>query len=316
MRLAYSRFGEGNESNVVILHGLLGSKRNWFGIGKSLADLGFHVWLIDLRNHGESEWSDKHTYFDLAEDVKKLLEEQGIVNSFLIGHSMGGKAAMVLDKLYQGFISKLVIVDIAPVTYAPNFENYLKTLSSLDLGRFNTRSEIDTKLSEYFEEVSFRSFLMQNLKMDEKKRFYWRVNLRSLIRNAIAISEFPVINGVSNTEALFIYGELSEYGVIEYKDTICLFGFGISIPIVDLPSITSTTLTLLTARDLARSFAIFETWLAFVPGARLISNLVITGPGNEPSTLPSIPNSRSLATRLSDRSSKYSLVTVDDSSTF
>ena len=131
MRLAYSRFGEGNESNVVILHGLLGSKRNWFGIGKSLADLGFHVWLIDLRNHGESEWSDKHTYFDLAEDVKKLLEEQGIVNSVLIGHSMGGKAAMVLDKLYQGFISKLVIVDIAPVTYAPNFENYLKTLNKI-----------------------------------------------------------------------------------------------------------------------------------------------------------------------------------------
>ena len=220
MRLAYSCFGEGNASNVVILHGLLGSKRNWFGIGKSLADLGFHVWLIDLRNHGESEWSDKHTYFDLAEDVKKLLEEKGIVNSSLIGHSMGGKTAMVLDKLHQGVISKLVIVDIAPVTYTPNFENYLKVLSFLDLGSFNTRSEIDTKLSEYFEEVSFRSFLMQNLKMDEKKRFYWRVNLTSLIRNAIAISEFPVINGVSNTEALFLYGELSEYGVTEHKDTI------------------------------------------------------------------------------------------------
>ena len=106
MRLAYSHFGEGNESNVVILHGLLGSKRNWFGIGKSLADLGFHVWLIDLRNHGESEWSDKHTYFDLAEDVKKLLEEQGIVNSFVIGHSMGGKTAMVLQTL-SGFFVKV-----------------------------------------------------------------------------------------------------------------------------------------------------------------------------------------------------------------
>ena len=89
-----------------------------------------------------------------------------------------------------------------------------------DLGMFNTRSEIDTKLSEYFEEISFRSFLMQNLKMDEKKSFYWRVNLTSLIRNAVAISEFPVITCVSNTEALFLYGELSEYGVTEHKDTI------------------------------------------------------------------------------------------------
>ena len=220
MRLAYSRFGESNARDVVILHGLLGSKRNWFGIGKSLADLGFNVWLIDLRNHGDSEWSDKHTYFDLAEDIKEFIEEQGIINCCLIGHSMGGKTAMVIDKTYQGFISKLVVIDIAPVSYPPNFESYLKVLSSLDLGRFNTRSEIDTKLSEYFEEVSFRSFLMQNLKMDEKKSFYWRVNLTSLIRNSVAISEFPVKNGFSNTEALFLYGELSEYGVMEHKDTI------------------------------------------------------------------------------------------------
>ena len=162
----------------------------------------------------------KHTYLDLAEDVKKLLEEHGIIRSFMIGHSMGGKTAMVLDKLYQGFISKLVVVDIAPVNYQPNFENYLKILSSLDLGRFNMRSEIDTKLSEYFKEVSFRCFLMQNLKLDGKKNFYWRVNLESLIANAVAISDFPVINGVSNTEALFLYGDLSEYGVTDHKETI------------------------------------------------------------------------------------------------
>ena len=85
---------------------------------------------------------------------------------------------------------------------------------------------------------------------------------------------------------------------------------------VDLPSITSTTLTLLTARDLARSFAIFETWLAFVPGARLISNLVITGPGKLFSTLPSIPNSRSLIVRFSDKSFRYSSVTSVDISSF
>ena len=80
MQLAFNRFGEHNPSNIVILHGLLGSKRNWFGIGKSLSDLGFNVWLVDLRNHGESEWSDKHTYFDLAEDVKNLLEELSLIH--------------------------------------------------------------------------------------------------------------------------------------------------------------------------------------------------------------------------------------------
>ena len=220
MRLAFSRFGEGNVSNVVILHGLLGSKRNWFGVGKALSDLGFAVWLLDLRNHGDSDWNDKHTYFDLAEDVKKFFEEHGIIGSFLIGHSMGGKVAMVLDKLHRGLLSKLVVVDIAPVAYAANFENHLKVLLSLDLGGFKSRSEVDSKLSEYFKEISFRSFVMQNLKLDDNKNFYWRINLTSLVMNAGAISEFPVIEGVSNTDALFLYGDLSEYRVEKYRDII------------------------------------------------------------------------------------------------
>ena len=220
MRLAFSRFGEGNASNVVILHGLLGSKRNWFGIGKALSDLGFNVWLLDLRNHGDSEWNDRHTYFDLAEDVKKFFEEHGIIRCVLIGHSMGGKVAMVLDKLHQGLLSKLIVVDIAPVAYAANFENHLRILLSLDLGIFKSRSEVANKLSEHFNEISFRSFLMQNLKLDDNKRFYWRINLTSLIMNAVAISEFPVISGASNTDTLFLYGDLSEYRVDSYREII------------------------------------------------------------------------------------------------
>ena len=220
MRLAFSRFGEGNARNVVILHGLLGSKRNWFGVGKTLSDLGFDVWLLDLRNHGDSEWSDKHSYFDLAEDVKEFFEEHEIISTSLIGHSMGGKVAMVLDKLHRGLLSKLVVVDIAPVAYAANFESHLKVLLSLDLGSFKSRSEVDSKLSEYFKEFSFRSFLMQNLKQDDNKIFYWRTNLKSLIMNAVAISDFPLIEGVSNTDALFLYGDLSEYRVEDYRDMI------------------------------------------------------------------------------------------------
>ena len=133
---------------------------------------------------------------------------------------MGGKAAMVLDKLHQGFLSKLVVVDIAPVAYPANFENHLKVLLSVDLGSLKSRSEVDSKLSEYFKDISFRFFLMQNLKLDDNKSFYWRINLTSLIMNAVAISEFPVINGVSNTDALFLYGDLSEYRVEKYRDII------------------------------------------------------------------------------------------------
>ena len=77
------------------------------------------------------------------------------------------------------------------------------------------------KLSEFFEQVSFRSFLMQNLKLDGKKNFYWRVNLKALIANAVDISEFPVINVVIKyTDTLFLYGDLSEYGVTDHKEII------------------------------------------------------------------------------------------------
>jgi esterase len=119
---------------------------------------------------------------------------------------MGGKAAMVLDKLHQGLVSKLVLVDIAPVTYSRNFENYLKVLLSIDLGIFKSRPEIDSMLSKFFKEISFRSFLI--------------VNLKSLIKNAVDISEFPAIKSVSYTDTLFLYGESSEYRVADHIDII------------------------------------------------------------------------------------------------
>ena len=171
MRLAFSRFGEHNASNIVILHGLLGSKKE---IGLVLENLfqilGSDVWLVDLRNHGDSEWNDKHTYFDLAEDVKNFLEEHGIVKGSCSDRAFNGRKVWYgFRQTLSRFLSKLVVVDIAPVTYPPNFENYLKVLLSLDLGSFKSRSEVDSKLSKYLKEISFRSFLMQNLKLDDKK---------------------------------------------------------------------------------------------------------------------------------------------------
>ena len=86
MRLDYCRFGDGNSNNVIILHGLLGSKRNWFAFSRELASYGFNVWLFDQRNHGRSEWSDRHTYFDLSEDIRTFISEHNLKKIFVIGH--------------------------------------------------------------------------------------------------------------------------------------------------------------------------------------------------------------------------------------
>ena len=146
MRLAYEIFGEKNQKEILILHGLFGSKRNWFSISKAIATFGYKVWVLDLRNHGDSEWSKNHTYFDLALDVDNFFRKNNIMDACLLGHSMGGKAAMLFDLLYPNLLSKLIIVDIAPVKYFSDFEYYLKVLKSIDLHLFNKRSEVEDKI--------------------------------------------------------------------------------------------------------------------------------------------------------------------------
>lgn len=217
MSLSYETFGKENQKEILILHGLFGSKRNWFSIAKSIANFGYKVWALDLRNHGDSEWSKNHTYFDLALDVDNFLTEHNIKDACLIGHSMGGKAAMLFDLLYPNLLSKLVIVDIAPVKYFSAFGHYLKVLKSIDLHSFNKRSEVNDKVSSEIEDSNIRSFLLQNIRVDEKGSLNWKINIQSLIENSIDISDFPEVKAISKTNTLFMFGAESEYSVKSHK---------------------------------------------------------------------------------------------------
>ncbi len=220
MRLAYEIFGVKNKKEILILHGLFGSKRNWFSIAKAIANFGYKVWVLDLRNHGDSEWSKNHTYFDLALDVDNFLRENNISDACLIGHSMGGKAAMLFDLLYPNLLSKLIIVDIAPVKYFSAFEYYLKVLKSIDLHTFNKRSEVNNNISSEIDDSKIRSFLLQNITVDEKGALNWKINIQSLIENSRDISDFPEIKVTSKTNALFLFGTESEYMVKSHKGCI------------------------------------------------------------------------------------------------
>ena len=220
MKLAYETFGEKNQKEILILHGLFGSKRNWFSIAKAIANFGYKVWVLDLRNHGDSEWSKNHTYFDLALDVDNFLRENNIKDACLIGHSMGGKAAMLFDLLYPNLLTKLIIVDIAPVKYFSAFEHYLKVLNSIDLLSFNKRSEVNEKISSEIEDSKIRSFLLQNIKVNEKGFLNWKINIQSLIENSRDISDFPEIKVTSKTNTMFLFGGESEYSVKSQKGCI------------------------------------------------------------------------------------------------
>lgn len=167
--------GEGNPP-LIILHGLLGSSRNWMTAGRDLAQR-YSVWALDARNHGDSPWAGEQTYADMAEDVKAWLDRHELRSTVLCGHSMGGKTAMVIACRYPQLVERLVIVDIAPKAYADRWATEFAAMRGLDLGKISSRAEADRLLGEHITDWAFRQFLLTNLARGEDGSFRWIPNL-------------------------------------------------------------------------------------------------------------------------------------------
>jgi len=228
MQLYHRLLGENNTKPLIILHGLYGSSDNWLNIGKHLSE-SYKVYLIDLRNHGNSPHSEKHNYYLLRDDLFEFMEEKGISKASILGHSMGGKTAIYFAIEYPEKVEKLIVVDIAPGPYKSlanpssntlNHLNILNALYNLDTENLKTLRDADQELSETIPYKQVRQFLLKNLKRDENGKFYWLLNINTL-RN-----ELPsIVDGIdSNIYAedtkeqkkkqypvLFIRGGNSEY---------------------------------------------------------------------------------------------------------
>lgn len=178
--LHYERHGNGPP--LLILHGLFGSSRNWQGIATRLAN-AFQVHAIDLRNHGQSAQHPEMNYRAMADDLEQLRTRLGLGTVHVIGHSMGGKAAMQWALQHPGSIGRLVVVDIAPVSYQRSYADMIDALLSLPLQRLQRRADAEVLLNETIPERPLRLFLLQNLRFEEAGA-HWRVNL-PFIRAAI-----------------------------------------------------------------------------------------------------------------------------------
>ncbi len=187
LALAYERYGAGKP--VLILHGLFGSGRNWQAIAKRLAS-EHCVYTLDLRNHGASPWADSMSYREMAEDVRALVEQQRLATVTLIGHSMGGKVAMVLALQYPSLVQRFVAVDIAPVTYEHSFLPYVQALQDLNLTGLEGRDDADAALGQRIPESDVRMLLLQNL-VFRNQHFDWRINLAALAKNSGELTAFP-----------------------------------------------------------------------------------------------------------------------------
>ena len=191
---------------MLIAHGLFGSARNWNVIATRLSDTR-RVVAVDMRNHGESFWSDDHSYEALAGDLAEVIGEIG-GPADVLGHSMGGKAAMMLALTSPESVRKLVVADIAPVTYGHTQMQFIQAMKAVDLSKASRRSDVREQLAAQGVEPALQSFFTQSLDLAGKR---WQMNLDALAAGMGPLIGFPDIEASFEGPVLFLSGALSDY---------------------------------------------------------------------------------------------------------
>ncbi len=193
---------------LVIAHGLFGSARNWGAVAKRLAR-GREVIAVDLRNHGESPHDPDASYPALAADLAELIDAEG-GRADLLGHSMGGKAAMALALIAPSRVARLVVADIAPVAYGHSQIGYVRAMQGVALGGVARRSDADAALAATVPDPALRAFLLQSLAIGPDGA-RWRLDLATLADQMPEIMDFPAIDGRFEGPTLFLTGGASDY---------------------------------------------------------------------------------------------------------
>lgn len=206
--LHYSQLGQGEP--LVILHGLFGSGKNWQSLARQFAEK-YRVYLVDLRNHGDSFHDPQMNYEVMAEDISRLISHLGIGQCSMLGHSMGGKVAMLYALRNPDRVSKLIVADIAPVTYEHSHSQLIEPILAVDLGRLTGRAEADKTLAGEISEPMLRGFLLQNL-VRQGGGWRWKVNWCAIQQQMHSLVDFPIESGDrSGVSTLFIRGQNSDY---------------------------------------------------------------------------------------------------------
>lgn len=201
---------------VLIAHGLFGSARNWGVIAKRLSDLR-RVVTVDMRNHGQSPWDDSNTYSDMAADLAEVVEAQGAPMD-VVGHSMGGKAAMMLAVTRPDLLRRLIVADIAPVAYGHSQSHLIEAMRKIDLAEVTTRGDADRQLEPHVPEAGVRAFLLQSLDVKAKA---WRLNHDVLERFMDDIVGWPDgVTGQFEGPTLFLSGASSDYVLPDHRPLI------------------------------------------------------------------------------------------------
>jgi len=210
----------GEKPPLLLLHGLLGSSRNWQTVGRELAEKSSSggeraaVFALDARNHGQSPHTDSMDHTSMAEDVRTWLDTQGIaVPVDLLGHSMGGRTAMAFACRYPERVRRIIVVDTAPRAYEwqggrPEFA----AMNALDLQTIGSRADAERLMEPLVPDWGMRKFLTTNLERDEAGQWQWSINLAGITAALPALEASPLAEGERfEGEAHFIVCGRSPY---------------------------------------------------------------------------------------------------------
>lgn len=215
VKLASKRYPAGPNRKfsapILVLHGLFGSSKNWVAVCDYLSEFS-EVFSLDLRNHGDSPHSPEHNLRKMSEDVLEFVNDQGLSEIILLGHSMGGLVAMTFALENPERVKHLIVQDIAPRDYPFRYESELSVLQ-LDVSGFRSRQEIDAAASKFVADPFIRNFLLMNLERREAGGYAWKLNVPAIAESKrIFESQFSSIGDRSyNGTVLFIVGGASEY---------------------------------------------------------------------------------------------------------
>lgn len=202
---------EGEGKPLLIIHGFMGMSDNWKTLGGQYAAQGYQVHAVDMRNHGKSFHSDEFTYEAMVNDLVEYIDGNSLGAVDVIGHSMGGKAAMFLAVQHPEKINKLVVADIAPKYYRPHHQTELGALNAVDFSTKPDRAAVEATMSEYITDAGTRQFLMKNLYWKEPGQLDFRFNLEVFNKEIEQVGKALPDGSKYDGPVLFLRGDRSKY---------------------------------------------------------------------------------------------------------
>lgn len=204
---------------LFLIHGLFGDLNNLSVIRRHFADQ-YNIVAIDLPDHGLSPHLPAFSLLDCAAGINAIIDKLGLSEVTLLGHSLGGKAAMMTALHYPQKVARLIVADIAPVTYPEHHQAIIAGLKAVQFDQVQRRGDIDKQLSEHIPEPGVRQFLLKSANQNEQGQWHWRFNLRGLADNYDAIRRWPDTDLQFSKSTLFIKGSESDYIQSAHREAI------------------------------------------------------------------------------------------------